>query len=151
MPQTAILLHAVLGGLSSLAALWVFIEVLNLNESNVGRIGYAAIITTALVWGAYLIGGWFYVTHYGADKAIIKAGRWPWAHGFFMEVKEHLFFMILLLATYLPIVVKRNNLLSNRYARNLTLAVSGMIVLLAQAMEGAGAIIAMGVKQGLLK
>jgi hypothetical protein len=151
MPQTAILLHAMLGGLSSLAALWVFIELLNVNENNTGRIGCAAIITLVLVWGAYLVGGWFYVTHYGADKAIILAGRWPWAHGFFMEIKEHVFFLVLLLATFLPIIVKRNNLLQNRHARNLALAVSGMVVLLAQAMEGAGAIIAMGVKQGLLK
>lgn len=151
MPQTAILLHAVLGGLSALAALWVFIELLNVNENNTGRIGCAATLTTVFVWAAYFVGGWFYVTHYGADKAIIKAGPWPWAHGFFMEVKEHVFFLVLLLATFLPIVVKRNNVLQNRHARNLGLAVSGMIVVLAQAMEGAGAIIAMGVKQGLLK
>jgi len=151
MPQLAVLTHASLGGLSALAALWVFVEVLNINESNTGRIGYAVIITLVLVWGAYLIGGWFYVTHYGADKAIIKAGHWPWAHDFFMEVKEHVFFLILLLATFLPIVVKRNNLILNRHARNLALAVSGMIVLLALTMEGAGAIISMGVKQGLLK
>lgn len=151
MPQTAILLHAVLGGLSALAALWVFIELLNVNENNTGRIGCAATLTTVFVWAAYFVGGWFYVTHYGADKAIIKAGRWPWAHGFFMEIKEHVFFLVLLLATFLPIVVKRNNVLQNRHASNLGLAVSGMIVVLAQAMEGAGAIIAMGVKQGLLK
>ncbi len=151
MPQAAILAHAIFGGLSALAALWVFIELLNINEKNTGRIDVAAMSTAVLIWCAYLVGGWFYVTHYGADKAIIQAGKWPWAHGFFMEVKEHLFFLVLLLATFLPIVVKRNNLLLNKQARNLSLAVSGMIVLLVQAMEGSGAIIAMGVKQGLLK
>jgi hypothetical protein len=151
MPQIAILFHAVFGGLSALAALWVFIELLNISESNTGRIGSAAVITLVLIWGAYFVGGWYYVTHYGADKAIIQAGHWPWAHNLFMETKEHLFFLVLLLATFLPIVVKRNNLLLNRHARNLALAVSGMIVLLVQVMEGSGAIIAMGVRQGLLK
>ncbi len=151
MPVIQLLVHATVGGLSALAALWVTVELLNVRENNTERIKLAAMWTFGLIWAAYLIGGWFYVFHYGADKAVIKAGNWPWAHNYFMEVKEHLFFIVLLLATYLPIVVKRNNLLANKSARKLSVAVSAMIVVIALAMEGFGSIIAMGVKQGLLK
>jgi predicted membrane channel-forming protein YqfA (hemolysin III family) len=151
MPTTQLLAHATIGGLSVLPALWVFVELLNVRENNIERIKIAAILALIFIWAAYLVGGWFYVFHYGADKAIIKAGHWPWAHNFFMEVKEHLFFIVLLLATYLPIVVRRNNLLLNKSARKLSMAVSAMIVIFALTMEGFGSIIAMGVKQGLLK
>lgn len=151
MPVIQLLAHATIGGLSALAALWVFVELLNVRENNTERIKHAATWTLVLVWAAYLVGGWFYVFHYGVDKAVIKAGHWPWAHNYFMEVKEHLFFIVLVLATYLPIVVRRNNLLVNKSARKLSQAVSAMIVILALAMEGFGSIIAMGVKQGLLK
>jgi hypothetical protein len=55
----------------------------------------------------------------------------------------------LLLVTYLPIVAA-SNLSKNKDARRLVLWVAGMIVLLALMMEGDGAMIAMGVKVGLL-
>lgn len=151
MIATQVIAHAAIGGLSVLPALWVFVELLNVRENNTNRIKNAAMLSLVLMWVAYLVGGWFYVFHYGADKAIIKAGHWPWAHNFFMEVKEHLFFIVLLLATYLPIVVSRNNLLINKSARKLSMAVSGMIVIFVLTMEGFGSIIAMGVKQGLMK
>jgi len=151
MPVIQLLVHATVGGLSVLAALWVTVELLNVREGNTERIKLAATSTFVLIWAAYLIGGWFYVFHYGADKAIIKAGHWPWAHNYFTEVKEHLFFILPLLATYLLIVIKRNNVLANKNARKLSMAVSSMIAIIALAMEGFGSIIAMGVKQGLLK
>jgi hypothetical protein len=102
-----------------------------------------------VMWLAFLIGGCWYVFFYKADKNIILKGPWPFAHNFFMETKEHLVIMLLLLVTYLPIAAS-DDLAANRGARQVALWVSGMIVLLALLMEGEGAMIAMGVKVGLL-
>jgi hypothetical protein len=101
------------------------------------------------MWIAFLIAGYWYVFSYKADKAIILKGPWPFAHSFFMETKEHLVIMLLLLVTYLPIAAA-NNLSANKDARRVVLWVAGMIALLALMVEGDGAIIAMGVKVGLL-
>lgn len=104
---------------------------------------------TVLVWLSFLFGGYWYVQYYAADKAIIKAGPWPFAHDFFMETKEHLFLTMLLLGTYLPISVQ-NNLAADRGTRLLVLTVAALVVLLGLAMEGEGALVGLGVKMGLL-
>jgi hypothetical protein len=97
----------------------------------------------------FLIAGYWYVFSYPADKAVILKGPWPFAHSFFMETKEHLVILLLMLATYLP-VAAAGNLLANKAARRVVLWVAGLVVLLALTMEGEGAMIAMGVKVGLL-
>jgi hypothetical protein len=101
------------------------------------------------MWLAFLIGGYWYVTFYAADKAVILKGPWPWAHSFFMEMKEHVVFLLLLLATYLPIATA-SNLAANKQARTLVLCVVGLIVLIGIAMDGSGAIIGVGAKVGLM-
>jgi hypothetical protein len=70
-------------------------------------------------------------------------------HGFFMETKEHLFLMLLLLATYLPIAAS-NNLANNKEARKVALWVAGLIVPISLSMEGSGAVISIAVKVALL-
>jgi len=57
--------------------------------------------------------------------------------------------MLLLMTTYLPIAAA-NNLAINRDARRLVLWLTAGIALLALLVEGHGAIIATGVKLGLL-
>ena len=97
----------------------------------------------------FLVAGYWYVNLYPADKAIILKGPWPFAHDFFMETKEHLVLMLLLLTAYLPIVASAN-LALNHDARRLTLWVSALIVLMGLLMEGEGGVISMGVRMGLL-
>ena len=144
--------HVFLGVLGTLAGFWVFVEVLNVSESNKDRIKSLSIAVAVLIWISYLIAGFYYVTIYGTYKPIVKAGPWPWAHLFFMEVKEHMFFMLLLLSTYLPIVVHNRDLLADKsaYYRYLVLAIAGLIVLLGLSMEGFGSVVSMGVRLGLL-
>jgi len=152
MPVEGILIsHAAFGRLGILVSIWVFVEALNVSNSNKGRIKYASIAVAVFIWLSYLLGGYWYVAFYGVSKAIIKAGPWPWAHTFFMETKEHLFFIVLLLSTYLPIVAHENDLLAGRGARNLLLTVAGLIVLLGILLEGFGAMISLGVRRGLLR
>jgi hypothetical protein len=143
-----LLLHPALGGLATLAALWVFVDTLNVNENSLTRIKNISLACTVLLWLTYIIGGYWYVFYYGPEKAIIKAGPWPFAHGFFMETKEHVFLMLLLLGTYLSIAASNN--LMVKEARNIVLWVSGLIVPLSLSMEGSGAILSIAVKIGLM-
>jgi hypothetical protein len=144
-----LLIHPALGGLAMLAALWVFVDTLNISEASVSRIKNISILCAVLMWLTYIIGGYWYVVYYAPDKSIIKAGPWPFAHGFFMETKEHVFLMLLLLATYLPIAAS-GNLVTSKAARKVVLWVAGLIVPISLSMEGSGAIISIAVKIGLL-
>jgi hypothetical protein len=144
-----LLIHPALGGIATLAALWVFVDTLNAGEASQARIKNISILCAVLIWLTYIIGGYWYVFYYAPEKAIIKAGPWPFAHGIFMETKEHVFLMLLLLATYLPIAAS-GKVATNRQARKVVLWVSGLIVPISLSMEGSGAILSIAVKIGLL-
>jgi polyferredoxin len=101
------------------------------------------------MWLTYIAGGYWYVVFYGGEKAIIKQGPWPFSHSFYMEMKEHIFLMLLLLSTYLPIVAW-NDIVNQLPSRKLLLWTSAIVIVLSLVMEGAGAIISMGVKVSLL-
>jgi len=144
-----LLIHPTLGGIATLAALWVFVDTLNISEASLSRIKNVSILCAVLIWLTYFIGGYWYIFYYAPEKAIIKGGPWPFAHGFFMETKEHVFLMLLLLATYLPIAAS-NNLAKSKAARKIVLWVAGLMVPISLSMEGSGAIISIAVKIGLL-
>ena len=147
--EMLLMVHVGFGMLCIVASVWVFVDSMNANENNLTRIRRISFAVAVFMWLAYLFGGYWYVFYYGTDKAIILKGPWPFSHSFFMEMKEHVVLMLLLLTTYLPIAAS-NNLVSSRSARNVVLWVSGLIVLVAMAMDGSGAIISMGVKVALL-
>jgi predicted membrane channel-forming protein YqfA (hemolysin III family) len=149
MTQIILMAHVLFGMLFILAGVWLFVDVLHASEANQGRIRTVSIAVAVLMWVAYLVGGYWYVTFYAPDKAIILKGPWPFAHSFFMEMKEHVVIMLLLLATYLPIAAASNTA-TNKAARKIVLWVVGLIVLIGVAIDGAGAIIGIGVKVGLL-
>ncbi len=149
MTEIILMLHVFFGMLCILAALWVFVDTLNASEKNLRRIRWLSIIAAVAMWLAFIAGGYWYVVYYPADKAIILKGPWPFAHKYFMETKEHLVIMLLLLATYLPIA-SSNNLAANKDARRLVLWVAALVPLLGLMIEGHGAIISMGVKVALL-
>jgi hypothetical protein len=148
--QGQLMLHALVGVLGILCAVALFVDVLNAGEGNMGRIKKLGLAVAVLIVLAYLIGGQWYVVQYGHDRDIIKAGQWAWAHNYFMEVKEHVFFGMLLLSIYLPIAIYRNVPLTDKKNRNLVLGISALIVLLGLFMEGAGGIISKGVTFGLM-
>ena len=148
--QGVMMSHVALGVLGIMCAVALFVDVLNVNEGNIERIKKLSLAIAVLIFLAYLIGGYWYVVYYGHDRDIIKAGQWPWAHNYLMEVKEHIFFLILLLGIYLPIAVYRNVPLAEKQKRNLVLGIAALIVLLGFFMEGAGGIISKGVTMGLM-
>lgn len=150
MSQEMILMsHPAAGVLAIIAAVWVLAETLNVSEANVARIRIASLVSAVMTWASYIVGGYWYVLYYAPDKALIKAGPWPFAHSFFMETKEHVFLSLLLIATYLPIAAF-GNLVSSRGARQLVMWSAALIMLLGLGMEGAGAFIAMGAKVALI-
>jgi hypothetical protein len=145
MSDIILFAHPTFGVLGIIMAVWVFVETLNARPENAARIRLAAFSVTGCIVAAWMLGGFWYVNYYYADKAVILKGPWPWAHNFFMETKEHLFFIPLILALYLPIVA-RSRLSVSKGARNMVLAVTALIVLNGLAIEGAGAIVNYGVK-----
>jgi len=147
--EMLLMLHPTFGILALIAAVWVYVETLNANEGNCERIRSASKIAAVFMWLAYIAGGYWYVVFYGGDKAIIKAGPWAFSHGFFMETKEHLFLMYLMLATFLPIAASAD-FVRNTATRAVVLWSSALLVLMVLAAEGAGAFISMGVKVALL-
>jgi len=149
MTELVLMTHVLFGVACLVTTLWVFVEVLNISEANQDRVRKMSRAAAIFMWLAFLIAGYWYVFFYKVDKAIILKGPWPFAHSFFMETKEHLVILLLLLVTYLPVAVS-NNLSANKDARRVVLWVAGLVVLLALMMEGEGAMIAMGVKVGLL-
>ena len=148
--QGVMMMHVALGVIGIMFAVALFVDVLNVNEGNIERIKKLSLAVAVLIVLAYIIGGYWYVVYYGHDRDIIKAGQWPWAHNYFMEVKEHLFFVMLLLGIYLPIAVYRNAPLMEKEKRCLVLGICALIVVLGFFMEGAGGIIGKGVTMGLM-
>ncbi len=143
-----LLAHATFGVLGTLSALWVFVEALNAREENAGRIRKGALFAASFMVVAGILGGFWYTKFYPADKAIILKGPWPFAHNLFMETKEHLFFLVLILALYLAIAA-RGKLYANSSARKMVLSVSMLIVLGGLAMEGFGGIVNHGAELAL--
>jgi hypothetical protein len=149
MIEIILMTHVLFGMLCIIATVWLFVDVLNASEANQARIKVLSLGIAITMWLSFLIAGYWYLVYYAPDKAIILKGPWPFAHTFFMEMKEHVVIMLLLLTTFLPIVAF-NNLAANKAARKVVLWVTGLIGLVAVAMDGAGALIAMGVKVALL-
>ena len=149
MNEIILMAHVFFGVACLVAAVWLFVDVLQANEGNIARIRTISWCAASFMWCAFLVGGYWYVTSYKVDKAIILKGPWPFAHNIVMETKEHLVIMLLLLVTYLPIVAA-DNLVASKDARKLMLWVTGLIALLALTMDGEGGVIAMGVKMSLL-
>src|SRR5580693_5758070 len=145
-----LLAHASVGVLGTLSALWVYVETLDAREENANRIRTAALAVAIFMTAAWILGGYWYLHFYPVEKAIILKGPWPFAHNLFMETKEHLFLMTLLLSFYLPIAA-RDQLHANSVARRMVLSVAMLIVITGLAIEGAGAVIDHGVKVALLR
>ncbi len=149
MTELLLMAHVLFGVACIVTTVWVFVDALNVSAANQSRIRWMSRAVPVFMWIAFVIAGYWYVFDYPADKAVILKGPWPFAHRFFMETKEHLVILLLLLTTFLPIAAA-GNLAASRDARRVVLWVAALIVLLGLMAEGDGGIIAMGVKVGLL-
>jgi len=148
-PSIILMAHVLLGVLCLLGAVWLFVETFHISATNINRVRLLSKIVAVTMWIGYAVAGYFYILHYAPDKAVILKGPWPFAHSVFMEVKEHVVIMLLLLVTYLPIAAQ-SNLAQNAGARRLFLTVLALIAVIAFFADGFGGVIGMGVKLGLL-
>src|SRR3989344_3093335 len=111
-----LLVHPIFGVFGVLAAIWLFVEVLNVSSSNDKRIRLASLAVPLFMVLTWITGGYWYVLYYAQDKATILNGPWPFVHNIIMETKEHVFFITLILSLLLPIVVRAENPVSSRNA-----------------------------------
>lgn len=141
--------HVIFGVWGVIMTVWLLVEVLNASEKNLRRMKIVSALSAVFNWLAYIWGGWWYVKFYGLDKAKILKGPFPAGHDIFMETKEHVFFILLILATFLPIIIYNNNLFENKNARKLAFVVAILMIILGFGMEGAGSFITQGLRLGL--
>ena len=141
--------HAGIGLISIFLMFLALIELLHLSPNNIKRLRRESVAILIFTLLTFIVASWVYIYFYSADKAVILLGEWSWAHTFFMETKEHGFFILLLLAIYFPILVYKLPLLENRSSRNLALGVLLTMIALGFFMEVAGGIISMAIRLGL--
>lgn len=147
--QVSIMVHVLFGVLGIILAVALLVYVLNMSEKNIPKIRSLSLYTAVSICLSYVIGGWWYVVYYASERDIIRAGPWKWAHTFFMEYKEHLFFALLFLSILLPIIAYRNDLMVPEN-RRLLLIVTLLVVVIGLAMDGSGALISRGVVVGYM-
>lgn len=134
-------IHAALGEVGIFSFLWVFVELLNPTEKRVNRAKTVALIGVIFLVLAWIVGGYYYVTYYGAHvKPVIKAGPAPWGHTVFTETKEHIFLFLPFLAflAYAFIRDSQKEILKNAVLNKSVLALCLLIVLIGLAMAGMG-------------
>ena len=149
MDKILLMIHPTTGALAILATLWTFVEALNASVHNRARLWWSSAIGAVMMVITAVVGGYWYITYYAADKAAILAGPWPIAHTLVMETKEHLFFVTLVLSLLQPIIISHEDLTTNRGARLLVLVAAALVVLSAFAIEGGGAFISMAARISL--
>jgi hypothetical protein len=145
-------LHAVFGEIGALAFLWVLVELLSPTESRVRRATTVALIGILFLVLAWVVGGYYYLTDYGAlVKPVIKAGPLPWAHSVITETKEHVFLFLPFLSFAVWGALKRygDEIVHNRKLSVAILILAGLIVLIAFSMAGMGFIISSGFRAAL--
>ena len=152
MPDPYILLHATVAEIGLFAFLWVLVELLNPTEIRIKRAKIAAFIGIVCLLTAWVVGGFYYVEVYGSQiKPLIKASEAKWAHSIVMEVKEHVFLFLPILATLIVALLYKydKELIQKRDARLTIVLLAGLVFLLGFSIAGMGAIISSGYRFAL--
>lgn len=152
MADILIGLHAVLGELGIAAFIWVFVELINVNDKSINRAILAAQIGTILFVLSWFVGGFYYTQEYGTlVKPIIKAGPSPWGHNLIMEAKEHIFiflpFVSLITASLLR--RKKKEILKSKEVRRGALILAVTVIILGALMAGMGYLISSSARDAL--
>lgn len=145
MNEIILVAHVLFGVACIIATIWIFVDTLHASNANVRRIRKMCLASATAMWLAFIIGGYWYVTFYPFDKALILKGPWPFAHSLIMETKEHLLIMLLVLVTYQPIAAA-GDIVASKGAKRVLLWTTGVSALLALLVDGEGCLISLGVK-----
>ena len=153
MVNPLIFIHAVCAELGLFAFLWVLVEMLNPTTTRIARAQIAAVFGFAFLVFAWIIGGFYYVEIYGLHvKPLIIASDAKWVHSIVMEVKEHVFLFLPILALLTAALLYKydGELLENRDARLSIVLLAGLIFLLGFSIAGMGALISSGYRVALM-
>jgi hypothetical protein len=145
--------HIGLGELGILASIWTVMEVVHgPNGLGVLRAKAAAMGATAFFFAAWLFGGMYYVIHYGDEvKPVVNAGPWPWAHGVFMETKEHLFLVLPFLSIVVAALVWQygDRLATDKTLRFSVYSILGVVILIGLLMAVMGYFVSAGFREAI--
>lgn len=90
----ALIAHVLLGILGVVASYATLLGLLK-SKPELSSLRHTSIVATICYFASWLSGGYYYALYYGGKvKPIILAGSYPWAHKFFIEVKEHIFMFL---------------------------------------------------------
>lgn len=102
--STTLILH-VISGIVGFIAIYAILMALFKRESSIKILRFSSVLAFLSYLTSWFAGGYYYVLYYGSEvKPIVKGGDNPWAHAFFMEVKEHLFLLLPILTFVLVLV-----------------------------------------------
>lgn len=144
MMNPLIFIHALIAEAGLFAFLWVLVELLNPTETRIRRAKIAAVFGLVCMLIAWFAGGFYYVEVYGSQiKPVIKASDAKWVHSIVMEVKEHVFLFLPILATVAVAMLYKygKEVMERRDARLTVILLAGLIFLLGFSIAGMGAII----------
>lgn len=102
--QNLLIWHVIFGLLAIFFSVMVFLGLLkNIGLRKLKTFSLLGVLGFFVSW---ILGGYYYVNFYGSSvKPAIKSGNYPWAHGIFMETKEHIFLFIPFLSLVLALLV----------------------------------------------
>jgi hypothetical protein len=105
--KNLVLLHSISGGLAALFLTWIILEIRYPTKRSLSRARVASYVTVFLVTaGCWIAGGYNYLTSYGFQvKPVILEGPYPWAHDIVMELKEHIFVFLPIIALALSVTL----------------------------------------------
>ncbi len=152
MMNPLIFVHAILAEIGLFAFLWVLVELLNPTGARIERAKIAAVIGAVCLLTAWLAGGFYYVEVYGSFiKPVIKASEAKWVHSIVMEVKEHVFLFLPILALLIVALLHKfdKEIIKNKDARVSIILLAGLVFLLGFSIAGMGAIISSGYRFAL--
>lgn len=148
MREAFLFVHPTLVVLGILGALWVFVEALDADAVRLRRMQIVSLVVLGLFLLTWISGGLWDSFFYEADRAVMEKGSWAFVGDTTMELKEHLFVIVLLLAAYLPILTFGFDL-AQQTMRAPIITVAALIVLTGLALAGAGAALAGSVHVGM--
>jgi len=146
--------HIALGELAILAFFWLILELMHgPTEEGLIRAKGAALAGTALIFAAWMVGGTYYVVHYGSVvKPVIQGSDWAWTHAIFMEAKEHIFLLLpfLSVATLAQLWGGAERLMKDPRLKGGLYVLAGTTVLLGVLMTVMGYFVSSGYRHGLI-
>lgn len=146
-----LLLHVGAGELAGLCFLVVAVETFNRTDRGLARAKIGAVVGTAGAFLSWLVGGYYYVIHYGTQvKPLIisQESTLKWTHKIVIEYKEHVFLFIPILAAAACLFYLKTAHWSDVDSKTLDKAgyLSILIFFMSFLMAGLGALVSMAAR-----